>query len=450
MKPYKTLFLLCLLFVQYSCTKYLDEKSDKALVVPSTIEDCQALLDNNASVNQANSGIGEVSADNYYLTTSIYQALSGQADRSMYVWDEEIFYDVGLGGNDWNLLYSVANRANVVLETMQKITRTPQNAAAWDNAVGSALFIRSEVFSVLARNFAKAYDNASNDLGIPLRLGSDFNVPSVRSSVQETYNQIVTDLSESIRLLPPTPTHIVRPSKTAAYALLSRVYLAMRNYDKAALYADSSLKINSTLIDYNSLSATASFPFARFNTETVYFAQGLRLPLTDSRAKIDSLLYASYSANDLRRSLFFAANGDGTYRFKGNYTASSNLFVGIATDEVYLTKAEAVCRAGSYTEALAVLNTLLSKRWKTGTFVPFTATNQNAALALILTERRKELLMRDLRWMDIKRLNKESAGIHLKRILNNQEYSLPANDNRFALPLPANIIAISGMPQNPR
>ena len=71
-------------------------------------------------------------------------------------------------------------------------------------------------------------------------------------------------------------------------------------------------------------------------------------------------------------------------------------------------------------------------------------------MALILLERRKELLMRGLRWMDLKRLNMEGAAITLTRTVNGQVYTLPPNDLRYALPIPEDVIAISGMQQNPR
>jgi len=115
---------------------------------------------------------------------------------------------------------------------------------------------------------------------------------------------------------------------------------------------------------------------------------------------------------------------------------------------MYLTRAECHARANRITEAMNDLNTLLEMRWATGTFIPFAASAQGEALALILVERRKELLMRNLRWIDIKRLNKEGAGIVLKRMVNNQEYTLEPNDDRYALPLPYRIIDITGMPQN--
>ena len=66
----------------------------------------------------------------------------------------------------------------------------------------------------------------------------------------------------------------------------------------------------------------------------------------------------------------------------------------------------------------------------------------------MLTERRKELLFRGVRWVDVKRLNKEGYGISLQRTIDGQTYRLGPNSLRFALPIPEDVIAMSGMPQN--
>ncbi|NCU05384.1 MAG: RagB/SusD family nutrient uptake outer membrane protein [Chitinophagaceae bacterium] len=89
-------------------------------------------------------------------------------------------------------------------------------------------------------------------------------------------------------------------------------------------------------------------------------------------------------------------------------------------------------------------------RWKQGTYQPYTFVSKQEALQIILTERRKQLLMRCLRWMDIKRLNKEGHNISLRRIINSQEYVLEPNSPKFALPIPDDIITMTGMQQNPR
>src|SRR5690606_9897542 len=97
------------------------------------------------------------------------------------------------------------------------------------------------------------YDEASakSDLGLPLRLDEDFEKPSVRSSVEDTYRQIIQDLKESTNYLPNRPVHVVRPSRAAAYAILARCYLSMRVYDSAGHYAGLSLQLQNQLYDYN-------------------------------------------------------------------------------------------------------------------------------------------------------------------------------------------------------
>ena len=55
-----------------------------------------------------------------------------------------------------------------------------------------------------------------------------------------------------------------------------------------------------------------------------------------------------------------------------------------------------------------------------------------------------------MRWMDIKRLNREGANISLKRLVGGKEFVLPANDQRFAIAIPKEIMELSDIEQNPR
>ena len=101
---------------------------------------------------------------------------------------------------------------------------------------------------------------------------------------------------------------------------------------------------------------------------------------------------------------------------------------------------------------MADLNSLLVKRWANGTFTPYTAVDAADALNQILTERRKELLYRGLRWTDLRRLNKSPAtAITLTRTVNGQIYTLPPNDPRYLYAIPDNVMTSnsSGMKQNP-
>ena len=80
-----------------------------------------------------------------------------------------------------------------------------------------------------------------------------------------------------------------------------------------------------------------------------------------------------------------------------------------------------------------------------------TASGTDDALKKILTERRKELLLRGIRWTDLRRLNYDSQfATTLTRVVNTQIITLMPNDNRYVYPIPNDEILYSGVTQNPR
>lgn len=446
-----TLSIAIIVFLFASaCNKYLDKKPDKQLVVPATLQDVQALFDQNNLMNESGSLTGEASADNYYLPQATYDALAAEQDKELYTWGRDI---MARPPNAWSELYNVVYDANIGLETLDKIPRTAGNGQDWDNLKGSALFYRSYALQQVLFTWALAYDSltADQDPGIPLRLNSDFNEPSVRSSVRESYRQLISDLKMAAGLLQPHPSFVTRPSKAAAYGLLARIFLSMRNYAEAGLYADSCIQLSGELLDYNTLNVAKTYPIPAFNQEVLFYEAAITpAPLVTSKARTDTSLYAAYSTDDLRKQLFFKANADGTTSFRGSYKGNGGYFIGIALDEMFLIRAECRARSGLMSQAMNDLNQLLMKRYKTGTFTSFAASSAGQALQLILQERRKELLFRDLRWMDIKRLNKEGANISVERVVGQTHYSLSPNSNGFALPIPTDVIELTGMQQNPQ
>ena len=449
----KILALLVLALVLFSgCKKYLDIKSDSSLILPSTLEDLQSLLDDASTMNYNTAAFGSASSDDYFLEDYNYQN-KNVFNQHVYRWQPYEYRYV----NDWSLAYRAIYNSNICLEHIDAVDSTALNREAWANVKGSALYFRAYYFLELSWLFAKAYDEQTSDTdpGIVLRMGSDFNVPSVRATVKDCYQQVLSDAMEAAIYLPAQQAFTTRPSKAAAYGLLARAYQSMRWYDSAGYYANKALLLQNSLMDFNDatyVDANGYYPIARKNPETIWYATmnfyiGLSHPFIGG-ARVDKALYALYAYNDLRKTVFFAEAGD-YRRFKGNYAADFALFSGMATDELYLVRAECFARSGNVAAALEDLNALLEKRWLTGTFIPVTAVSGAELLPLILEERRKELVFRgSLRWMDIKRLNKENAGIHLQRMVGNESFVLPPNDQRYALPLPADVIETSGMKQN--
>jgi hypothetical protein len=445
------LILLGAVFTLTGCKKYLQEKSDRRLVIPNSLKDLQALLDNYGAVNFNGPSSAEVSADDYYLNEADYNGLFYEYDQHKYTWQKEDAFAPGDLGNDWETIYNLVYLSNTVLDQLDRIPVDAINRSQWDNVKGQALLFRGKSYLEALQIWSLAYDKntSSTDLGIPIRLNPDFNEKSVRLNLEQGYERVLNDLHAAAGLLPVSTPSVLRASKCAAYSLLARTNLSMRNYNAAGLYADSALAIKSTLIDYNTLDASQLYPINETNEEMILeTGAALGDPLDPSRARIPEKLYNLYNVNDLRKTVFFRSNDDGTYGFKGEYLGSQSLFLGVATDELYLVKAECEARLNNPELAMSFLNQLLIKRYKTGTYINKSAGSSTVALNIVKEERRKELLMRGLRWSDLKRYNKEGDNITLTRALGNAIYTLAPNSLRYALPIPEDIIGLSGMPQN--
>src|SRR5690606_4378892 len=162
-----------------------------------------------------------------------------------------------------------------------------------------------------------------------LRTDADISVPSTRATVKETYDRIIEDLLEALPMLPLKPLYKTRPSKPAAFALLARTYLSMRDYDNALKYSDSCLKLYDTLIDYkvnfSSIPPASVYPFERFNAEVIFHSISARQPVdllfTPAYARIDSTLFSSYDSSDLRKEIYFRVRESNpmTYSYRGSY-----------------------------------------------------------------------------------------------------------------------------------
>ena len=462
--------LMALALLGFTCNKqhFLDKKPSTLLLVPTSLSDFQQLLDYTNVFNLV-PVLGEVSADNYYVSYAAWQAMTPLENRS-YTWSKDIYNGQGTQ-QDWNTPYQQVFYANVVLDGLKKMTPSPDSVALYDALKGAALFLRAFAFYNLAQLFAPVYDNATatSDLGIPLRLSSSIDTLSARSTVQATYGQILTDLQTAEGLLPtgsPGKT-LNRPVQVAAQALLARVYLSMRNYAVARTYADRALQTYATLIDYNTLDSTKAVPIGLLNPETLYQASFLGVNIQGATyfssisgayttTLVDSNLLRSYDPNDLRRVIYYRTKThDSTRYLKGSYAGSIYPFGGLAVDELLLIRAEGAARAGDGNAAIDDINTLLGKRWRTGKFSGYHVASAGEALDTVLLERRKELAFRGLRWTDLRRLNKEGANITLMRILpgptDTIKYTLAPNTLNYTLPIPPDVLSLNkAIQQNPR
>ncbi|GGH01818.1 hypothetical protein GCM10007415_42430 [Parapedobacter pyrenivorans] len=432
-----------------ACGKdWLATKPDKALVVPLAVSDYQSLLNNNLFTSNDAASFGELGADDLYFTDADYLSLT-QWEQKPYTWAREDFYPDNVN-TSWRYAYQRVLKSNVVLDGLDQLT-SEKGSAAWNNAKANALFYRAFAFHQLASLFCQPFvTGQTEDMpGIPLPLRSDINAPIFRSTVAETYRQIITDLNEAHTLLPEVPANKLRPGKQAADALLARVFLTMEDYEQALLHAERALEGAGSLLPYHQVSSAPVYPFVIFNDEVIYHSGGINYGAL-RKSFIDQTLYDSYGQGDLRKLLFFTLVNNQP-RFRGHYGGNHILFSGLALDEMYLIAAESSIRTGHASAGLAHLNVLLAQRWDPSLFTPIQESDPERLLATVLDERRKELLFRGVRWTDLRRLNRDPRFAKtINRVVLGEKIELASDDMRYVLPIDEEEIRLTGMEQNPR
>lgn len=441
--------LVVALVLLSSCEQFLNVKPDSSLVVPSSGEDLRALLYDNSRMNGWYPSFQDGATDNQYLLPISWNNMTSLTAKNIYVWDDDLFNDSEI--NEWSMMYAAVYSCNLILEQLAKIDLPEKESQQIE---GEALFFRAFSFYNLAQLWAKPFDEmtADADLGIPLRLKPDINQPIFRSTVRETYDQIISDLNLSAQLLSEKSEYRTTPTKQAVYGLLARIFLSMENYERALFYADSCLEFSNDLLNYSTLElgSPTSFPFPRYNDEVIYHATDFgRMIMNLTNGRIDNELYCTYADNDIRKTAFYR-DVNGFFSFRGSYDGSSTLFTGISLNEIYLIKAESEIRLGERVASLHTLNKLLENRYD-DTFIPRISNDDVEVLGIILEERRKELVYRGLRWSDLRRLNKDSRFAKtITRDIDGQIYKLEPNSPKYVLPIPNDVIKNTGIQQNDR
>lgn len=449
--PY-IIFFGCLLLA--SCERFLESSPDRSLAIPSSVEEFARLLHNDRFYI-SDPSLADFSADDFFFSPQVW-AGSHFRMRNAYIWAADLYEGTMLSGvgMDWNNPYNTIFHANVVLDGLDKLT--DYDRIGYGNVKGHALFLRAfqhfQVYQLYGQPFRPA--SADRDAGIPLRLSADLETPVTRATVQATFDCIIDDLTQAYDLLPtPVPDrNKYSASKAATAALLARVHLAAQAYEEALAAADRCLQLTDALLDFNDLPASRALPLPTDNPEVLFdcLQAGTSGLLTNANTFADTLLMEMYDADDHRKEVFFKPHAQpDRYNFRSFYTGNQNSFSGLALDEVYLTRAECRARLGDNHGALADLNRLRAHRYRPEGFTPYSSADNPTILATVLAERRKELILRNTRWTDLRRLNQEPRfAVTLKRVLNGTVHELAPNDPRYTLPVPPREISLSNLSQN--
>lgn len=465
---FKTALICSVFLIVCSCgTGYLDVKPAIRQRVPATLADFGGLLDNTNDMGISSHALGMIGGDEFYVSPDLLatfpSGVNHNYQKRAYVWERQIFEGNEAVLLDWNTAYRRILTANLVLDGIDRLSMSSSDEIYAQQVRGAALFHRAWNYYCLAQLFCPAFDEneADGQLGLPLRLEPDLTVKIPRSSLKQTYQRIISDLESAEQLLPEIEGNKYRPSKAAVYALLARAFLQMDRYSEALIYANRALALKSDLLDFNLLDLSTETTFSargEDNPEIIFLATcpgntTYLLLLTHHFMNYSVSGDGGYEKGDLRYPAFFWARQDGVLQYKGSYDGTSlfSYFTGLATDEIYLIRAECNARMGNVGEALLDLNYLRKFRFDPAAYLELTSDNELEVLTSVLAERRKELFLRGTRWEDLKRLNKEPTFAKtLTRETLDGTITLMPGSNRYVWPLPEEAVRFGGYEQPDR
>jgi hypothetical protein len=327
----------------------------------------------------------------------------------------------------WSSMYRQIHTINSAIEGLSYATKLTPSVK--QQLEGEALFMRAFFHFYLVNLYGD----------VPLVLTSDYrqNIKQSRTPTEEVYQQIVEDLRTAETLLSPyflgsdlqqNTDERVRPTKWAATAFLSRVYLYQRDWVNAEIKATEILQ-NTTDFQLSNLSKS----FLKNNTEAVWQLMSIEpgLNTVDGRiyiptygfdyfhpAALSESLVNEFEANDQRKVLWtnidpssgwyfaYKYKKDETYEPDPAYEPEEYLMV-LRLAEMYLVRAEARIQSGNLEEGILDINQLRIRASKPAPDnLPILANglDKESALRALEHERRVEFFTEwGHRWLDLKR-----------------------------------------------
>ncbi len=330
----------------------------------------------------------------------------------------------------WYAFYNWIANANYIIAAKESMGGTPSEV---NYVIGQAYAIRAYSYFMLSQYFARTLVGHESDPCVPLYTEptSPETKGQPRSTNAEVYAQIEKDINEAVTLLQGTTrkdkSHI---DYSVAQALKARICMVENKWGDAAAAAHAAIDASGcTILPVASFAGTnnvaannvmwgAGIIADQVGMYASFFAhmdmEGGKSYAQTAPKRINSELYAKMSPTDTRLAWWDTTN---KYQQEKFHFSDASTWLGdyifMRVEEMYLTAAEAECRAGNEAAAKEDLMALMKVRdagyttSKTGTALGKTsapADETGSLLEEILIQRRIELWGEFGRMYDLKRL----------------------------------------------
>lgn len=425
-----------------SCSDFLEVTPVGKTTAPTAFSDIRGMRSAMAgtyyTINNFYSGLYYVYPDIAGNAISLPTNTSG-ASLSLYNY-EIITNNTGY----WGSLYEALVNVNNIIEYQPSLlSEYPENKDELESIKAQALFFRALCHFDLCRAYAQPYSYTpdASHLGVPIELTAPyFDHKPARNSVKEVYDQIIKDLKDAESEFGEKPINTGANDKYyvckyAVYALLSRVYLYMEDWDNAIKYAGyvidkiplantsdylsmySSLENKETeiIFRFNGSQNKASTLLTLFNITYKKNADGTEEPIIPSVTIENSLLnlYSSTN-NDIRYRYLLEKITDktgGEYYVTHKFNIRKNEAdyehfnpIVLRCSEMYLNRAEAYLNKDDLVNAAKDVKAIIARALeKDPSEIVVTETNKAQLKKIIEDERTKELCFEGHQLYDITR-----------------------------------------------
>ncbi|CAM4405774.1 RagB/SusD family nutrient uptake outer membrane protein [Zobellia roscoffensis] len=474
----KTGLLVVVLAFQQSCnedvlTQTPDHVISESLVINS-VDKLQDLLTGSYSEISDGSYLGRtlykraaVKGTDFRFVKTTFNPRDYEQTEYRY---EESSNNNGGAESMWLQCFKAIGNLNLILDNIET---AEGNDSERQQIKAQALALRGMIYFDLTRTFAYPWiQEGASAQGVPLNLSST-EIITERSSLGETYNQIISDLNSALDIIEENTwaqgsTKYI--TKTGINALLARIYLYQQDWESALTYCKEVLSVKNEV----DLMGIDTYIFDDYTTESLFelsittdnsvgsnglgaqfdFREGGQGDVIATQTFVD--LMQAYEG-DPRTSLLLEDKEGTNAAFvkyinrSGDGGLSIHNIPIIRLSEIYLTAAEACANGatGGDAQALVYLNTLISKR-TTNLEASQATENGNALKERIAEERRRELALEGHAIYDYIRTGKDinrPESDHVNTGVNVNNLNVAATSAKTIYPIPASEIEASGMQQ---
>lgn len=347
----------------------------------------------------------------------------------------------------WQYGYLAINTCNVFIDGMDTKGKEVLTEAEAQQYIAEARLLRAVAYYSLLQLYARPFwDGGGSKPGLPIRLNGNTtpgNYDLARSSVQETYEQIIADLDFAEANLPASYSsaflNTTRAHRNTAIALKTRVYLSMQAYEQVINEANKIVSLSAPFsatdgvqhaleadiqnvfkAPYTTNESIFSMPFTNNDAPGQSLARYYLPGTTDGGTsasngageyslKPDGVISsASWKDNDARRAFIKQGPRSGKYwLFKFTQASPYTDYAPVIRyAEVLLNLSEALARNSQTVDerSLALLNAVRQRSDPSTNFTAVDFPDMQAFLAAITEERQIEFLGEGIRNADIMRL----------------------------------------------